>query len=178
MCRGIVHPPQFACKPRYSFLFVFDDFLLKNPPRDGRAVLNGILWKLRTGEPWYNLPSSYPSHQTCYRYHHAWKRSGLLDEVCRKLGEHLRESGGFDLYQAMYKDHTIDLVASESVMRVETTPEYPDTWQASTAWLILSLTLLKHKPKKGSESLASLRYYNLLKSAIRRQVEYQLSKRV
>ena len=148
------------------------------PPREGRAVLNGILWKLRTGEPWYNLPSSYPSHQTCYRYHHAWKRSGLLDEVCRKLGEHLRESGGFDLYQAMYKDHTIDLVASESVMRVETTPEYPDTWQASTAWLILSLALLKHKPEKGSESLASLRYYNLLKSAIRRQVDYQLSKRV
>jgi transposase len=142
------------------------------------CVGESFIWKLRTGEAWYNLPSSYPSHQTCYRYHRIWKSSGLLDEVCRKLGEHLRASGGFDLYQAMYEDHTIDFVASETVLRVETTPQYPDTWQASTTWLILSLTLLKHKPKKGSESLASIRYYNLLKSAIRRQVEYQLSKRL
>jgi len=29
------------------------------PWRDARAVLNGILWVLRTGAPWHDLPDRY-----------------------------------------------------------------------------------------------------------------------
>ncbi len=31
-----------------------------------REVVNGILWKLRTGAPWRDLPSRYGPWQTCY----------------------------------------------------------------------------------------------------------------
>ena len=34
------------------------------PWRCNRAVLNGILWVLRTGAPWHDLPDRYPSYQT------------------------------------------------------------------------------------------------------------------
>src|SRR5258707_4587619 len=37
------------------------------PWRDARAVLNGILWVLRTGTPWADLPDRYPPYQTCHR---------------------------------------------------------------------------------------------------------------
>ena len=37
------------------------------PWRENRAVLNGILWVLRTGAPWADLPDRYPSYQTCHR---------------------------------------------------------------------------------------------------------------
>ena len=37
------------------------------PWKDRRAVLNGILWVLRTGAPWADLPKRYPSYQTCHR---------------------------------------------------------------------------------------------------------------
>ena len=37
------------------------------PPRDARAVLNGVLWVLRTGAPWHDLPDRYPPYQTCHR---------------------------------------------------------------------------------------------------------------
>jgi len=30
------------------------------PWRDARAVLNGVLWVLRTGAPWQDLPDRYP----------------------------------------------------------------------------------------------------------------------
>ena len=30
------------------------------PWRDTRAVLNGVLWVLRTGAPWHDLPDRYP----------------------------------------------------------------------------------------------------------------------
>jgi transposase len=51
------------------------DDLIPEPPHreDGRgrpwkhrrAVLNGILWVLRTGAPWADVPERYPSYQTC-----------------------------------------------------------------------------------------------------------------
>jgi transposase len=34
------------------------------PWKENRAVLNGILWVLRTGAPWADLPERYPSYQT------------------------------------------------------------------------------------------------------------------
>ena len=34
--------------------------------RDHREVINGILWKLRTGAPWRDLPKRYGPWQTCY----------------------------------------------------------------------------------------------------------------
>ena len=37
------------------------------PWREARAVLNGVLWVLRTGAPWHDLPDRYPAYQTCHR---------------------------------------------------------------------------------------------------------------
>src|SRR5258708_28980274 len=44
------------------------------PWRDARAVLNGILWILRTGAPWHDLPDRYPPYQTCHRRFQQWQR--------------------------------------------------------------------------------------------------------
>jgi transposase len=33
--------------------------------RDHRRVINGIVWKLRTGAPWPDLPERYGPWQTC-----------------------------------------------------------------------------------------------------------------
>ncbi|PMB02707.1 hypothetical protein CEN49_24930 [Fischerella thermalis CCMEE 5273] len=35
------------------------------PWRDHRTVINGILWRLRTGAPWRDLPERYGPWQTC-----------------------------------------------------------------------------------------------------------------
>ena len=37
------------------------------PWRPTRDVLNGVLWVLRTGAPWADLPRRYPPYQTCHR---------------------------------------------------------------------------------------------------------------
>jgi transposase len=64
------------------------DPLIPEPPRrkDGRGrpwkgrhpVLNGILWVLRTGALWADLPDHYPPYQTCHRRFQQWVRSGIL----------------------------------------------------------------------------------------------------
>ena len=36
------------------------------PRRNNREVFEGILWILRTGARWKDLPSEFPSYQTCH----------------------------------------------------------------------------------------------------------------
>jgi transposase len=42
------------------------------PWRYPREILNGILWVLRTGAPWHDLPERYPPYQTCHRRFQQW----------------------------------------------------------------------------------------------------------
>ncbi|MGW3044168.1 IS5 family transposase [Kitasatospora sp. NPDC001159] len=55
------------------------------PWRDHRQVVNGVLWRLRTGAPWRDLPSRYGPWQTVYRRFAHWEKDGtwakLLEEV-------------------------------------------------------------------------------------------------
>src|ERR1051326_7645904 len=70
------------------------DSLIPEPPRrrDGRGrpwrgrreVLNGILFILRTGSPWADLPERYPPYQACHRRFQQCVRSGIM-RVCWKL---------------------------------------------------------------------------------------------
>jgi hypothetical protein len=67
------------------------------PWRDPRTVLNGILWILRTGAQWKNLPTRYPPYQTCHRRFQLWVRSGVLDHILCAPAKNLYECGGLDL---------------------------------------------------------------------------------
>ncbi len=70
------------------------------PWRDPRDVLNGILWVLRTGAPWGDLPRRYPPPQTCHRRFQKWVKEGVLEAVLRGLAEDLRARGKLDLTEA------------------------------------------------------------------------------
>lgn len=49
--------------------------------RDHRTVVNGILWKLRTGSPWRDLPERYGPWQTCFDRFNRWRRDGTWDRL-------------------------------------------------------------------------------------------------
>ena len=73
------------------------------PWRDTRAVVNGVLWILRTGAPWHDLPNRYPPYQTCHRRFQQWQRSGLLLRLLQKLAEDLRDRGKLDLRRSVHR---------------------------------------------------------------------------
>lgn len=58
-----------------------------------RQVVNGVLWRTRTGAPWRDLPSAYGSWQTVYGRHRTWSADGTWDQV---LAELMRGSDGGD----------------------------------------------------------------------------------
>jgi transposase len=49
--------------------------------KDHRQVVNGILWKLRTGTPWRDLPPHYGPWQTCYDRFVRWRHDGTWDRL-------------------------------------------------------------------------------------------------
>ncbi len=67
------------------------------PWRSSREVLNGILWILRTGAQWADLPDRYPPYQTCHRRYQRWVREGLFERVLEALATDLKERGKLDL---------------------------------------------------------------------------------
>ncbi len=67
------------------------------PWRSAREVLNGILWILRTGAPWKDLPSRYPPYQSCHRRFQRWVRAGVMERILQALARDLKERGKLDL---------------------------------------------------------------------------------
>jgi transposase len=48
---------------------------------DHRTVIDGILWKLRTGAPWRDLPERYGPWQTFFDRFNRWRRDGTWDRL-------------------------------------------------------------------------------------------------
>ncbi|GAC1645178.1 MAG: hypothetical protein NVS4B2_34730 [Chloroflexota bacterium] len=53
--------------------------------KDHRTVINGILWKLRTGAPWRDLPERYGSRSTCADRLARWEREGSWDRLLTEV---------------------------------------------------------------------------------------------
>ena len=66
--------------------------------KEHREAVNGILWRIRTGAPWRDLPSRYGPWQTCYDRFARWRRDGTWDRLLARVqmnsdaaGEVMRE---------------------------------------------------------------------------------------
>ena len=68
--------------------------------RDPRQALDGILWILRTGAPWKDLPPRYPPYQTCHRRFQQWVRQGVFRLIAMELAQDLAERGKIDISEA------------------------------------------------------------------------------
>ncbi len=69
--------------------------LLPNKPRgvprvDDRRVINGILWRFRTGSPWADIPERYGPPTTCYNRFVRWRAKGVWDRLLTAV------SGAYD----------------------------------------------------------------------------------
>jgi len=53
--------------------------------RNHRQVINGILWRLRVGAPWRDVPERYGPWQTCYDRFVRWRRDGTWDRLLAYL---------------------------------------------------------------------------------------------
>jgi transposase len=57
--------------------------------KDHRTVINGIMWKLKTGAPWRDIPERYGSWKTCYYRFTRWQQDGVWGRLLQHVQTHV-----------------------------------------------------------------------------------------
>jgi transposase len=70
------------------------------PRAEDRRTLNGILWVLRSGARWKDLPPKYGSRSTCHRRLQEWQDQGVWEQIPLKLLSTLDSQAKLDWSQA------------------------------------------------------------------------------
>jgi len=109
------------------------------PWRDTREVLEGVLWILRTGAQWSELPhDKFPPYQTFHRRFQQWVRAGTLVKVLRRLAEDLLARGQLDLAET-FIDASFSGAKKGAVQLVQhAAAKGARSWQSRTAMVFLS----------------------------------------
>src|SRR2546425_12096767 len=113
------------------------------PWKDRRAVLNGILWILRTGAPWADVPDRYPSYQTCHRRFQQWVRSGIMRGVLEALAEDLQIRGRLDVREAFIDGSFAPAKKGDRKLAKRNVVRERRSWQWRTAMVFPWLCQLK-----------------------------------
>jgi transposase len=108
------------------------------PPQDVRAVLNGILWILRTGAPWADLPERYPPKSTCHRRFQEWTESGVFAKILTALAKDLKERGGIDLSEGFIDGTFAPAKKGAMVWAKPKGAKEPKLWALQTLSVFLS----------------------------------------
>jgi transposase len=66
------------------------------PRIDARATLNAVLFRLRSGCQWNQLPERFPDDSSVHRTFQRWVRLGLFERLWAVLLEQCADLGGVD----------------------------------------------------------------------------------
>ncbi len=76
------------------------------PSKDHRTIINGILWVLRTGAPWRDLPEGYGPWPTVASRFYRWRKKGLWEGLLSDLQQEADAAGELE-WEVHYVDGTI-----------------------------------------------------------------------
>jgi transposase len=76
-------------------------------------VVEGIIWRFRTGSPWRDLPAEFGPWQTVWKRHRRFSQDGTWDRVHAELLTQANAAGGIDW--AVSVDSTINRAHQHAV---------------------------------------------------------------
>jgi transposase len=74
------------------------------PPKPHRVVIEGMLWILRTGAPWRDLPSAYGPWTSVYTRFSRWTKAGALSLLFEALARE-RDGEGYLIDATIVRAH-------------------------------------------------------------------------
>jgi transposase len=66
-------------------------------PEQNRSIINGILWRLRCGAPWRDVPPKYGRWNTIYRRFRRLSEAGVWETVAVTLAEIMADSRHYSI---------------------------------------------------------------------------------
>jgi transposase len=111
----------------------------KGRPRvDNRAILNGILWVMRTGAPWHDMLNRYPAYQTCHRRFQEWVKAGTFETILKKLVQDVKERGNLDLTECFIDGTFVMAKKGAQEWEKPSGARVQNSWQWQMALVFLS----------------------------------------
>jgi transposase len=108
------------------------------PWADARRTLNGVLWILRTGAQWSDLPTRYGAPSTVHRRFQHWRKEGVFRQVLEVLADHLHREGRLDLSEC-FIDGTFAPAKRGALMSVKPSgAKEPRSWEWQTLMALQS----------------------------------------
>src|SRR2546426_11168437 len=126
---------------------------------ENRRVLEGILWILRSGARWQDLPEKYPHPSTCWRRLRDWEEQGVWLNIWRAFLSELNERKQLQ-WSASFLDGSF-APAKKGALE----PEKPSGararsgwwWSTARAFLWESTFVLQPRTKRNSQKRRSRR---------------------
>jgi transposase len=75
------------------------------PAGDNRPVVNGILWRIRTGAPWRDVPEKYGKWSTVYQRFRRWSKAGIWEAVATTLAQAMADNSRHSIDSTTVRGH-------------------------------------------------------------------------
>ena len=108
------------------------------PRRDNRSILDGILWVLRTGAQWIDLPDRFPPYQTCHRRMQEWVRLKVFQHILTVLARDMEARGKIDLRECFIDGTFSSAKKGASRWVRQSAVREAKSWQLETLQVFLS----------------------------------------
>lgn len=103
------------------------------PTAKSRDCFEGILWVLRSGARWKDMPSRFPSYVTCWRRFARWSADDLWDIAMQRLLEELDRRGKLN-WEEGFADGTFASAKKGAISSVKPSEaKAPRSWHWSMA---------------------------------------------
>ena len=127
---------------------------LKASPRGGpkpipnRPVFEGILWMLRAGARWQDLPKRFPSPSTCWRRLRDWEEQGVWGKAWRAFFVQLDAQGQRDWAEAFADGSFAPAKKGGRASGKRSVARARSGWRWSTAKVFLWETAWTRRPRQ------------------------------
>jgi len=119
---------------------------------EDRRCFEGILWVLRSGARWKDLPPQYPSPATCWRRLQEWEDAGIWLDLWRKFLGELDEKGILS-WDETFSDGTFSPAKKGAPTSAKPSAErVQSSWWWQTAGVYLWEFALPQRPRRKSRS--------------------------
>ncbi len=114
-----------------------------------RACLEGILWILRTGAPWKDLPKHFPSGSTCWRRMTEWHERDIWVDIWHNFLAQLDAKGRLK-WDEVFADGTFSppKKGASELERPNVAREQKLWWWQMERAYLSGLSLLPQRPMK------------------------------
>lgn len=75
------------------------------PAYDNRPIVNGILWRIRTGAPWRDLPEKYGKWMTVYQRFRRWSEAGIWEAVASAVTQAMADNRHHSIDSTTVRGH-------------------------------------------------------------------------